>query len=91
MQIRGHVPGLVKRVAYSLPNHAVVVEETWDLDAPRCPMVANPFTVKAEFGSSSRWMRRLRLTQDEFSMAGMWLGVTDDGAEQTNNEGAVDD
>lgn len=58
-------PGLVNRYVYSRRDRVVVMEETWDVSTPGCPMVPVPFGQSAQVWPY--WARRVEMTQEEFN------------------------
>ena len=63
MRIDPFPPGLVNRYVYSRRDKTVVVDETWDISVPRCPMIPAPWGALAW----PYWVRRVEMTQEQYA------------------------
>lgn len=63
MRIDPHPPGLIRRHIYSRRDRVVIVDETWDVSVPGCPMI------RVDWGAMAwpYWLRRVEMTQAEFA------------------------
>lgn len=59
-------PGLMSREAFHIGTDVVIVDETWNIDVPGCPMIRNPWTASSQ-QVGSIFVRRLKMTENEFS------------------------
>jgi hypothetical protein len=64
VEIRDRPPGLMSRIAFDSGNK-VVVDETWNIDVPGCPMIRNPWATISQPGNI--YVRRMELTPEEYS------------------------
>lgn len=56
-------PGLVKREFFPVDMGRVVMNETWDISVPGCPMIQSPWHPQT---SHNLWVRQVTMTREEF-------------------------
>lgn len=64
MQIDDRPPGLLSRRMFPVDMGRVVVEEEWDVSAPGCPLIRNPWSQAPLEGH--RYFRQVKMTREEY-------------------------
>ncbi len=59
--------GLISRVVEPAGNAAVIITETWDLTAERCPMIAVDLTTVTRDEGAQRYVREIYMRDREYN------------------------
>jgi hypothetical protein len=63
MEINPNPPGLLSRRVFRIGNGRVVIEEQWNIDAPGCPMILNPWCSPPDCGPL--FVRQVEMSEEE--------------------------
>ena len=72
MEINQRPPGLISRRMFRIDDGTIVVQEDWNIDVPRCPMIRSPFHGQPG-NSGPLYIRLIEMTDAEYRNANVTL------------------